>query len=348
MALAEATNAARKSILDEAKSSWVRFRPIKLSEGDLVLVNRPKSDWLQELYRVDKAVHKNDLEGAKIGAYFSVVDRVDPEEKDWRRIILKKIRKDEWQVISDTGESILDNINENGVEGLLAGWSSKYRAAMMIHFDQAMDDARKRRDDHQATEDALNVSPKRKKIREENVMHVKRQARAMKQKATTVEGKSFEVGDVVQYNLADVDCTKVDSKVLTYVIVEKKGAGNLFRLANSAGVLRDLIYQCYLTHQPNATLKLLNLEKAFQCWRGMPVLPTRQIASIQSIYGGQGKSKEKCGCRKGKCNTKQCKCHTSNRRCNSSCHGGQANKNCLNCTDIPMAFEMCPVIDEGE
>eukprot|EP00956_Cyclotella_meneghiniana_P025951 scaffold55159_cov58-Cyclotella_meneghiniana.AAC.2 len=210
------------------------------------------------------------------------------------------------------------------MEGLLAGWSSKYRAAMMIHFDQAMDDARKRRDDHQATEDALDVSPKRKKIHEKNI---------------------------INYNLADVDYTKVDSKVLTYVIVEKRGTGNLFsRLANSAEVLKDLIHQCYVTHQPNATLKLLNLEKAFECWRwrGMPVLPTRQIASIQSIYGGQGKSKEKCGCKKGKCNTKQCKCHSSNRRCNSSCHGGQANENCLNCTDIPMTFEMCPVIDEGE
>ena len=92
----------------------------------------------------------------------------------------------------------------------------------------------------------------------------------MKHKATTVEGKSFEVGDVVQYNLADVDYTKVDSKVLTYVIVEKRGTGNLFsRLANSAEVLKDLIHQCYVTHQhqPNATLKLLNLEKAFECWR---------------------------------------------------------------------------------
>ena len=71
---------------------WVKFRPIKQYEDDLVLVNRPKSDWLQELYRVDKAVQKKDLEGAKIGAYFSVVDRVDPKEKDWRRIILKKFQ----------------------------------------------------------------------------------------------------------------------------------------------------------------------------------------------------------------------------------------------------------------
>ena len=78
MALAEARNAARKSMLDDPKPLWVKFRPIKLSEGDLVLVNHPKSDWLQKLYRVDKAVQKKDLESAKIGAYFSVVDRVDP------------------------------------------------------------------------------------------------------------------------------------------------------------------------------------------------------------------------------------------------------------------------------
>jgi len=47
----------------------------------------------------------------------------------------------------------------------------------------------------------------------------------MKRDALKKTGSDIEVGTVVQYNMADVDCTKVDPKMLTFVVVEKGEVG---------------------------------------------------------------------------------------------------------------------------
>ena len=69
----------------------------------------------------------------------------------------------------------------------------------------------------------------------------------MKRDAKKRTGGDIEDGTVVQYNMADVDCTKVDPKMLTFVVVQKRGGKGkeapVYKLANKAGVLKDWIHQ---------------------------------------------------------------------------------------------------------
>eukprot|EP00956_Cyclotella_meneghiniana_P004238 scaffold5184_cov39-Cyclotella_meneghiniana.AAC.7 len=319
MALAMAVDKARKTLLSptggaadttsEHHTDWVVFHPIKLSDNDAIIVEQFQSDLLAVFCKSTDIVTLQELKQAKLGEEFAVVDRIDPvQDQEWRRV---------------------------GEKGLLSGWDDTYRPPLEQHYDEAFVQARKRQVDCLEDEEELDVTPRRKKRRDNNVSAVSCQARTMKRDATYVDGAvQFKVGDVV------------DPKVITYVIVEKKD--KVFRLANSAGVLKDCIHPAYLTSKPNATQKLMNLEAAFEGWRGLPKLPTRGIASKLSLCGGQGKSGNKCGCKSGKCNTNKCKCKQADRRCNSSCHGGQTNINCINCIDEPFDLSMCREIDGVE
>ena len=59
------------------------------------------------------------------------------------------------------------------------------------------------------------------------------------------------MGSIVQVPLVNVDCTKVDGKNLTLIVVEvvhQKGAGtSIYRLASQAGVLSRLYHPSYIT-----------------------------------------------------------------------------------------------------
>ena len=63
----------------------------------------------------------------------------------------------------------------------------------------------------------------------------------MKQVAQKKTYKQFDAGSNVQVSLADVDCTKVDGKKLTLIIVEvvhqKVDGTSMYQLASQTGVL---------------------------------------------------------------------------------------------------------------
>eukprot|EP00956_Cyclotella_meneghiniana_P020687 scaffold36814_cov65-Cyclotella_meneghiniana.AAC.1 len=197
-------------MISEHLTDWVVFHPIKLSDDDAIIVDQFQSDWLSVFCKSTDIVTLQELTQAKLGEEFAVVDRIDPvQDQEWRRVILRKIRKAGWQVISETGDSILDTIGEVGEKGLLSGWDDTYRPPLKQHYDEAFVQARKRQVDCLEDEEELDVTPRRKKRRDANVSAVSLQARTMKRDATFVEGAvQFKVGDVVQYNLANVDCTK--------------------------------------------------------------------------------------------------------------------------------------------
>ena len=87
-------------------------------------------------------------------------------------------------------------------------------------------------------------------------------------------GRDIEVGSIVKVPLKDVDCTKVDGKNLTLVVVEKlkprNGTGaSKYRLACAKGPLKNLYARVYCTPVPNGCRKVLGLDDVFERWRGM-------------------------------------------------------------------------------
>jgi len=323
--------------LPSESSVWVPYvPPQELSSEDQDVIYRSKSDWLSGLHEFGRVVTKEDVQSAKCGSSFSVVDKEELLDADasWRRVILKKIRNDEWQLISDTGDEILDNVKASGDLGLMASWDVYYRHPMKSHYDEALVAARKRKADELEDEERLDISPNRKKRREDNFQAKQKQGRTMMRDAKASVGGDIEVKSIVKFNLHEVDCTKVDPKTLTFVVVQKKeGRGSnapQFRLANSAGVLKGWIHQSHITPVPNVSMKLMQLEAAYEGWKGMSEMTQREIAAAGSMVGGQGK--KKCGC-KGNCNTNKCCCYANGRLCGSSCHQGKDNSNCKNCEE---------------
>ena len=148
----------------------------------------------------------------------------------------------------------MDTIAQNGENGILAQWNNYYRHPEEVHYKEALVSARKRKAGQLDDEEALDVSPGRKKRRDDNFRAKQQQARGFKANAAKAAGGEIEIGAVVQYNSAEVDTTKVDPKTSTFVVVDRrsaKGAGAAtYKLANQAGVLKDWIHQVYGRHLP--------------------------------------------------------------------------------------------------
>lgn len=154
----------------------------------------------------------------------------------------------------------------------------------------------------------------------------------MKQVAQKKSVKQFDVGSIVQVPLADVDCTKVDGKNLTLIVVDvvhQKGAGtSMYRLASQTGVLSRLYHPSYITSVA-ADPKMLGLQNVLDEWTGLPKISEREASRVVSMVGGQGKHLG-CKCKKGTCQTKRCSCYVNGLKCSSACHGSVENKTCKN------------------
>ena len=203
-------------------------------------------------------------------------------------------------------------------------------AGSLAHFTEAKEMANKRREVQRRANEDLAETPLRKKMRGEAAQGLQKQGRAMKLRASK-HGGEIEEGSIVQFPLADVDCTKVDGKVLTLVVVQKvtyRGdAVPKYRLACAKGPLQRLYDRSSINLVPRGNRVTLGLEDMFTKWKGVSTITERQAAASTSMVGGQGK--KKCGCRSG-CNTNRCACFKAARLCGSHCHGG-LNDNCTNC-----------------
>ncbi len=104
----------------------------------------------------------------------------------------------------------------------------------------------------------------------------------------------------MQVPLADVDCTKVDGKNLTLIVVEvvhQKGAGtSMYRLASQAGVLSMLYHPSYITSVA-ANPEMLCLQNVLDEWTGLPKISKREESRVVSLVRGQGKHLG-CKCKK--------------------------------------------------
>lgn len=290
--------------------------------------------WLNILSRVREPITAVQLSNAKLRSCFAIVDKpTNSLSSPWRRVIIRKITKREWEVLDEYGESVLDTVTDDGIdEGPVAEWGVWYRHPTVNDYEEALVINYNEITAHREKALLLDESPNRKQLRDEAYDALTTQAKRMKVKAQNYGDKQLDVGTIVQVPLADVDTTKADGKNLTLIIVDKvhqKGSGpTMYRLACKSGVLSRLYHPSYITTVA-ADPKILGLESVLDEWTGLPRMTEREAARTVSLVGGQGKHLG-CKCKRSTCQTKRCSCFQNGMKCSSSCHGVAGNKFCVN------------------
>ena len=290
--------------------------------------------WLNMLCQISEPITAVQLSEAKLRSCFAIVDKpTNSLSTPWRRVILRKITKRDWEVLDEYGESVLDTVTDDGIdEGPIAEWGVWYRHPTVNDYEEALVMNHVDITTHRDKEIFINESPNRKQLRNEAYDALTAQAKRMKTKAQSYGDKQLDVGTIVQVPLADVDTTKADGKNLTLIVVDKihqKGRGpTMYRLASKTGVLSRLYHPSYITTVA-ADPKILGLESVLDEWTGLPTMTEREAARAVSLVGGQGKHIG-CKCKRSTCRTKRCSCFQNGMQCNSSCHGVAGNKLCAN------------------
>jgi hypothetical protein len=290
--------------------------------------------WLNILSQVREPITAVQLSNAKLRSCFAIVDKpTNSLSSPWRRVIIRKITKREWEVLDEYGESVLDTVTDDGIdEGPLAEWGVWYRHPTVNDYKEALEMNHYDITAHREKALLLDESPNRKQLRDKAYDALTTQAKRMKVNAQNYGDKQLDVGTIVQVPLADVDTTKADGKNLTLIIVDKvhqKGSGpTMYRLASKSGVLSRLYHPSYITTVA-ADPKILGLESVLDEWTGLPQMTEREAARAVSLVGGQGKHLG-CKCKRSTCQTKRCSCFLNGMKCSSSCHGVAGNKCCVN------------------
>jgi len=178
---------------------------------------------------------------------------------------------------------------------------------------------------------ALANTPGRMGKRKAALKNLEGQAQRMRKRAAERDGGGNELapGTIVQLALQDVDRGKTDNPNATMIVVEKVGA-TTYRIANKAGVYKELVTRAYLKPLPAATPQLLGFAHIMGEWEGMPKVGIRAVAASASHVGGQGMLR--CACT-GPCTTARCACRKAKRVCNSRCHKGRSCQNLEECDE---------------
>ena len=293
------------------------------------------SRWLELVNeRAPRPPTNEDMVKACIGDEFACVTNLDQksmmDKSQWRRCVLRKVKKDLWEVLDESATELLkevpDIVGED--EGVSKEWGLWYVFPSEDESNAALA-AVKKSSDYEANDLRLQVSPNRAMLRWESFEGQRKQAKIMQKRAQGADGQ-FTVGDVVQIGLHWVDQTKVDGKNLTAVIVEVLEGGNL-RCACKNGVLKNTYapHTVSMLPGPSNNRLLCGLESAFEEWQGLPKVTEREAARVVSAVGGQGFNIV-CHCQ-GTCDTNRCSCKKAGVLCNSKCHAG--NVKCLNSSE---------------
>jgi translation initiation factor IF-1 len=255
-------------------------------------------------------------------------DRDFNDRTKWRRAILRRVRKEMWEVFDEYQQDVIEEITMSGDNGLLEGWGLYYKFPNNQDLIAAAEAAELEAAIEAEDESSNMFSPRRKEIRDLAFHHLKKQATRMQSSAEKKDKNTTPVviGDVVHVALHKVDTTKVDPKQITGVVVDTTATGQ-FRIACENGVLKRTYprHNIFPVAQMSNNRELVNLEQTFLDWRGLPKIDERAAARHTSAVGGQGHVH--CNCQ-GKCVTARCKCRKAGRVCNSRCH--RTSKCCEN------------------
>ncbi len=119
---------------------------------------------------------------------FAVVDRQEVGGP-WRRLILKKVHKNTWEILNETGDDTIATIDNAKERDPVAEWGIFYRHSTLTHFHEAIAEAKKWKQSGVEEEERLNESPRRKDMRNKACLALKQQGRKIKN-ATKVGGTS--------------------------------------------------------------------------------------------------------------------------------------------------------------
>ena len=175
--------------------------------------------------------------------------------------------------------------------------------------------------------DLRHMTPSRKNVQLEASKALNIQAQKMKAQArSAVSNGTLPIGTIVKLRASEFDRSKTDPTHATVVVVAVGTTNrNLYRVANSAGVLDRMMHRSYLAPIVGATAKLMGLEWILHTWRAQPTCTTRMILTGNSAMRGPGF--RKCTCKNG-CVRGRCSCLKLGRFCNSRCHPGRSCNNC--------------------
>jgi hypothetical protein len=280
-----------------------------------------RAHWLGLIRMREIPLELDEIASARVNSVFPIIYCTNNKDihdfANWSPCILRKVRKEQYEVLDDQERDKLeDDLNWGGDEGLSASWSMYYKypneeflAAIVDQHEDDVNDYEKH-----------DFSPGRVTLRTQATANVRKKANSV---TATVLKKSpelaFKLMDVVLVPLDDVDRTKVDGACLAGVVVSIDKAKSSVRVAVKQGVLHRAYVYHTLKPVPKASnnLDVMDLREAYENWRSLPKLTEREAARYVSSVGGQGIVH--CNCR-GSCQTMSCTCKKAGRMCSSRCH----------------------------
>ena len=280
-----------------------------------------RAHWLGLIQCRDIILDIDEIANARINSVFPIIYCTNNKDitdmANWSPCILRKIRKDQYEVLDDQErDKLQDDLDWVGDEGLSASWGMYYK----YPNEEFLVALRNQHEEDINDKDKNDFSPNRLSLRNQATANVRKKADSVN---ATVLKKSptqaFKLMDVVLVPLDDVDRTKVDGPGIAGVIVSIDKAKSSCRVAVKQGVL----HRAYVYHslkpvpKDSNNLDVMDLRDAYDNWRSLPKITEREAARYVSSVGGQGIVH--CNCR-GSCLTMSCSCKKAGRLCSSRCH----------------------------
>ena len=196
--------------VSEAKKAAAQEPP--RSAGEVL----DETQWISLATRTFVKFGQEDLNSAANGDQFAVEDSDDMAT--WRRSILERVSKNKWNILDESGETILESHPHKGDQGVVAEFGMYYRLPTQESVREAREAVAQ---EASASAKDVVVSPRRKRIREEAAEAQAKMGKQMARRAAKTAGAgAVAVGTMVQVSVDNVDRAKVDPTNATLVVVE--------------------------------------------------------------------------------------------------------------------------------
>jgi hypothetical protein len=195
------------------------FLPSMLSEKSKY-IGDVRNPWLSILLKIKVPTDASVIEKASIHACFSILDKEATLTDPWRRVILRKVRKSIWEVLDEFSESVLDTVMQTGDKGVIEQWGKLFRAPTIDDYKKALLVYERQKVKMDERDHQLMESPGCTHLHDKAFESLSQQGRTMKKRVQAKMEAAFDVGNVVQVPLHDVDTTKADGMTLTLIVVD--------------------------------------------------------------------------------------------------------------------------------
>ena len=136
--------------------------------------------WFELVEGRPMPVQKTEIAQARVHDEFAV-ESCGVEDERWSRIILRKIRKDKWEILDETGTEVLNTAVDTADAGPIVEWGRSYRQPSFTNIEKSKLDALKLRKAEEKANMEINVSPRRQASRKRAFDSQKKQACGMQQ-----------------------------------------------------------------------------------------------------------------------------------------------------------------------